>query len=301
MPFPYLGPTDWPNYGLDGAYDIALAEDAANEVDAWITRPEGLTWIPDFMGNPCYMARKEPMETWTANAGFGPGTNVVVSIAGPQLVNSNIGEVVVLDRATTTVEAAVIVGIGTGTMTLGKVLGSHPSGATIEAGLTITEERQCPQERSITRASRFPLVRIVSGYGRYGYGRRDDQTAGMIQEFNLLAMVSHFGGPPEWIPIDVTQMDFRRNTGEIWVPAGALLAFYTDVRLGYVAGFQKSAIPQAVKRACANIIRSRQNGIDSAAIKTYQAGNQRYQMADATIIDKDTARLLQPYKLIGMF
>jgi hypothetical protein len=77
-----------------------------------------------------------------------------------------------------------------------------------------------PNKRSVARVAKWPIINVVSLLGRYAYGRRSDQVGGLYQEMNLLASVQTFGGPPQWIPINVTQSSWSDQNGDIWVPAG---------------------------------------------------------------------------------
>ena len=154
-----------------------------------------------------------------------------------------------------------------------------------------------PANRSQARVSRAPVYRILSAYGRYGYGRRGMQISGQMQEFNLLATISAFGGPPVWQPIDTNQIDINSATGELWVPAGMLLAYYSEVRLRYVAGWSQSTIPPAIKQAVANIISAFGDTPTTANIRSITAAGISMSRQAASFLDDDTKRMLEPYAL----
>jgi hypothetical protein len=277
----------------------AIVKNASSIIDAYLGRPQGLAWSPDAGGTPAYMVAPTPRLTLTCVSAVSPGAGVVVAYAGAKLDNNVVGEAVVLDRANiSAVETCVITAIDPAakTITLQNVQFAHAPACTVEFGMTIMEERELPSDRSITRVAQHPIMTLLSGAGRYGYGRRSQQTAGNFQEFNLLAVVSSFGGPPLWIPWDVNNASVSNLTGEIWVPAGVLLAYYTDVRVWYIAGFAYDEIPQPVKQACANIctllketglganIRSR-NVRDGTVVGKFENN----------MIDFNSRQLLDPY------
>lgn len=301
MPSAYLTVAEAPSYGLSGATD-ALIQAASSIVDSYLQRPEGLAWAADATGLPAYMVGAVPTMSFTASAPIAAGTRVTIPFAGaghalPDLV----GDVAILDRADPAkCEAVAIIGVDqqARTILLDRVNFAHDTGATMEFGLVLTEERPLPAKRSVTRVSRSPIARLIAGSGRYSYGRRSDQVAGLYNDMNLLAAVQTFGGPPMWVPFDVTSAAISTATNEVWVPAGQLLAYYSEVRLRYVAGFPAAAVPEVVKRATANIVRKNQEFGDSDPMfKITQAGGTKLERWTDSIVDSDTKRLLQPYEL----
>ena len=257
----YLAPSDYGPYGLPASATQAQVMEASTYVDSYLRRPEGLVWMPDWAGNPAYMANLSPKMTLTLAAPIQPGASVVASVTPASYYSPDtVGEVLVIDRATAgtagNVCEACAIALGNpapGQIMLANVTQPHAAGALLEAGLAIEETRQILHQRSCTSVTRKQFVRLLSGVGRFGYGRKSDIVAGTYNEVNLLATLSTFGGPPQWNPFDVTQTSVNYVTGEMWIPAGILLAYFTDVRVWYVAGFAAGAIPDPVKRATARI------------------------------------------------
>src|SRR5438445_755685 len=99
MPTAYLSPGDLDDYGVAGATKAQIIE-ASNLIDAYLKRPEGLQWVPDYAGLPCYMAALSPSLSLPIAAGIGAGTNVVVPLpAGFSMsITGTVGNVVILDR-----------------------------------------------------------------------------------------------------------------------------------------------------------------------------------------------------------
>lgn len=293
----YLTSEDIASLGLSNATPAQIAQGCAM-VDAYLMRPEGLVWAPDWSGAPCYMANKTPAYTIQATAGFGPGQNVVVSVPQSAMLQDKIGAAVVIDRGTPDLtEACTILSLAAGSMTVASVSNAHASGAAIDFGMLIEEERSLPAKRPITRASRAPVARLAAGVGRYGLGRRSDQIAGLYSDANLLAVIQTFGGPPAWVSWDVNQASVSSTTGEIWVPAGLLLAYYSDVRFWYVAGWAVAQIPQAIKQAVANIVNAMiQFPQMTGNVKSLKAGDTQIQRFTDTVLDSDTKTMLNPFK-----
>jgi hypothetical protein len=144
--------------------------------------------------------------------------------------------------------------------------------------------------------SRFPMGNVLSLMGRYAYGRRSDQVGGLYQEMNLLAAVQTFGGPPAWVFIPTNQCSWSDSTGEVWVPAGLLLAYYSDVKIKYVAGYQ--TIPEPIVRATAMLARTMiadGSGFGSS-LRSLSAGDSRIERFAASAMDSDVKNILEPYR-----
>jgi hypothetical protein len=294
------GVTD--GYGLPATLAPGLAELASTIVDSYLKRPEGLIYTVDNNGNPCAMSAATPSFTYTLQGTIAPGTNVVVSVTPPLVKPDMVGEVLVIDFGIPNiVEACVVVSTtGNNQITLGTVQFAHAAQAKADVGRVITEDRNCPSKRSIVRVAKWPIVSVLSLLGRYAYGRRSDQVGGLYQEMNLLASVQTFGGPPMWVPIAIAQASWSDATGEIWVPAGMLLAYYSDVRVKYVTGFPSP--PDPVVRATAKIASDLNNTAGIAGqIKMISAGDTRIQKFSASTIDDNVKGLLEPYRARTMF
>ena len=283
-------------YGLSLPLAPGLGELASSIVDSYLMRPEGLVYDKDANGNPCAMKAAEPSLTFTIQGALSPGASVVATVS-PAIVRPDlVGEVLVLDYQSPSMEACVVAATsGNNQITLLNVQFAHSANAAADVGRVITEDRSMPNKRSVARVAKWPIINVVSLLGRYAYGRRSDQVGGLYQEMNLLASVQTFGGPPQWIPINVTQSSWSDQSGDIWVPAGMLLAYYSDVRIKYVAGYAQA--PEPVVRAAAQIANAiTANGGISGNIKMFSAGDKRIQKFTSSILDADIQALLNPFK-----
>jgi hypothetical protein len=290
-------------YGITPPITVSLATQASAFVDAYLRRPEGLLYNTDANGNPCSMVSATPELIFTLSGSISPGTNVVATVTPALIKSDTVGEVFVLDNSSSTLrEACLVVStIGNNQVVLGSVQFSHSSGALVQTGLLVTEERNCPSKRSIIRTAKGPIVNVLSLLGRYAYGRRSDQVGGLYQEMNLLAAVQTFGGPPQWIPIPLAQCSWSNATSEIWIPAGLLMAYYSDVRVRYVAGYVNP--PDPIVSATISIASaiSQSGGALAGQIKTLAAGNSKIERFGASFMDDETRAVLDPYKAKTMF
>jgi hypothetical protein len=307
MPSSYLTEDDYAAYGLPSGTQPGQVTTASTLVDLYLKRPEGLVWSPDGTGAPGWMAALSPKITYQCAGPIEPGQNVVVELTGG-VAAIQIGDVLILDREDSGIaEPVAVVSFGNGLqsiagvtppvqVTLQNVVFNHPGPCTLDAGMTIKQHKFMPDGRPVTNLAFTPVARLLAGQGRYGYGRRGASSRYQVDEFNLLASLSHFGGPPVWefFPIINTGVDFE--TGMLWVPAGVMLAYYSEINLWYVAGYPASGIPPAVKAACANIIQAQAAIPQVGATKVYKAGDTALERFAASVLDDDTKALLAPFR-----
>jgi hypothetical protein len=295
MPTEYLQASDYAAYGLPASTTSAQVAQASALIDAYLYRPEGLMWKPDASGRPCYMDGLSPVLSLAASSVVNPGLNVAVPVTGPASVLQP-GEVLIFDRADTAkTEACVVTAAVAGSVTLQSVQFAHVGGAKLESGLVIEELKMMPKSRPITNVSRTPFMRLLSGVGRYGYGRRGD-VAGNLDDFNLLAAVTQFGGPPVWEMFSAANAGVDVTTGQVWVPAGVMLAYYSEVKLRYIAGYAYESLPPVVKFACVALIQAIANQPAMGAVKSFKAGDTAVAKFTESVFDDDIKRHLNPFR-----
>lgn len=302
----YLQSGDLATFGVGSATAAQIAQ-ASTLIDGYLRRPAGLLYVPDANGNPCYMSALDPEATLVAGAAFGPGNAIVVPVTGP-IGALQVGDCVVLDKANAgAVEVVQVssIDLANKTVTLGSTAANQPqgvqfahaSGCTLHTGLVITERKYVPKNRSEVTLSYPPIMRIIGGTGRYGYGRRGDAAAYSTDNFNLLAAMSKFGGPPAWeIWPANTAAGVEPYTGQLWVPAGILLAYYSEVRVRYVAGFQYANLPAEVKMACAQIITAMTQNPQLGNVKNMKAGDTAIEQFTSSMFSDDVKGMLEPYR-----
>lgn len=305
MPSAYLQSADYTAFGAPSGTTTAQVTQASALIDAYLRRPAGLIYTPDVNGQPCYMAALSPELTFTAVGAFGPGNGIQVQVDGPAAM-LQVGDVVVVDRANASlVEAITVTSIQGQFLTLGSTAAnvptgvqfSHASGCKLETGLVITEKRHLPKGRSEVMLGQTPVSRVIGGTGRYGYGRRGDAASYNADNFNLLAALNKFGGPPAWeIWPANTSAGIDAQTGQLWVPAGIMLVYYSEVKVRYVAGFQYANLPDVVKLACAQLIVAQANIPGMNNLKSYQAGNTKIEQFASSLMTDDTRAMLQPFR-----
>lgn len=288
-------------YGVPTATVVEIMR-ASAVVDHYLQRPKGCVWVPDSTGQPVYMAGANPLITYVYPGTISPGTNVTISL--PNFVGQDDSlqfDVVILDRLTPSLmEACVVTSSGPGQLTFQKVVNTHTGTAgtpvTIDRGLVIEEERPLPGQRSVTRLAEWPIANVISGAGRYGYGRRSDQKLGYFYDVNLLSTLSAFGGPPIWNSFAIPSSSLNPSTGDVWVPAGLLLAYYTDIKVRYVGGWPQQSLPNEIKVVTADLIKRIRDTPMGPMVRRFNTGKVTIERFADTVLDPDLKALIRPYQ-----
>ena len=160
-----------------------------------------------------------------------------------------------------------------------------------------TERNRLPDGRPVTRASYTPLT-IAEGEqapflavrARHGIPRGPNA-------LTLAEMVAPFGGPPAWIDLDPTKVDYNATTGEIWLPSGIFSVPFTEVELTYTAGYAQ--VPEAAKLACAQIIRNVESH-PAANVRAAQLDRLELEYFAGSLLDHDVRRLLAPFVVVRL-
>jgi hypothetical protein len=152
-----------------------------------------------------------------------------------------------------------------------------------------TERMRVPHAQTV-RLSYGPLVSVDSVRARYAR-MRPDELMPMQQEFAEV-----FGLPGTWVDVDVTTLDVSLPTGEFRFPygvSGSLMGVrYGEAEVTYTAGL--AVIPDAVKVACAQIVRNAQ-ATPGLNVKSSKMDTLQTQYFSDSLIDSQVRALLRPY------
>jgi hypothetical protein len=161
------------------------------------------------------------------------------------------------------------------------------------------------QASTLIQANTGMLSGLLACSGRYGYTRQDGAIAypDLFAFINPLNLVTIFGGPAPWIPMDCTQADYQVTTGEIWIPAGLQLQRYSEIWVTYNSGYNPLAMPPAIKQACCAMVKNALGrGGGTTGLLTMTMGRAG---ANATfmpkLIDPSVDLLLTPYKNVRAY
>ena len=166
------------------------------------------------------------------------------------------------------------------------------------ASLAITqyEERiRMMPDRNTIRLTYLPLTPlapatspIVSGRGRYTIPRRGEWP---FEDLRLDVALA-FGLPGSWTNIDPASVDFDKSTGEVTLPLNVVGLWFSEVDLVYTAGY--ATIPDAVKYACAQIVRNAQ-ATPAVNVKAGRVDRMRMDYFAPDLLDASVRSLLVPF------
>jgi hypothetical protein len=165
------------------------------------------------------------------------------------------------------------------------------------ASLAVTryEERiRLMPDRNTLRLSYLPLVAlapatspIVSGRGRYSAPRRGE----CLDDLRVDAALA-FGLPGSWTDIDPAMLDFDPATGEVTLPLSVLGLWFSELDIVYTAGF--AVIPDAIKYACAQIVRNAE-ATPAVNVKAGSVDRMRMDYFAPDLLDASVRSLLAPF------
>ncbi len=144
------------------------------------------------------------------------------------------------------------------------------------------------------RLSYLPLVAVapntsplISVQARYSRPRRGEM---MDPAYEQIAWV--FGLPGSWSTLNVADVDFVPNTGELTFPYNILGLPYNEVDVTYTAGV--ATVPYTVQVACAQIVKNAQ-ATPGLNVKSSRIDTMQMSYFSNSLIDPQVAAMLQPY------
>jgi len=157
------------------------------------------------------------------------------------------------------------------------------------------EERiRVAPDRNTVRVTYLPLAAVapattplVNVRARYATPRRGEWPWG-----ELATDLSAFGLPGMWTNLDPNAIDYCSETGELTLPVNALGLGFSEIEVTYTAGL--SPIPDAVKLACAQIVRNAQS-TPALNVRTSRIDTMQLEYFSDTLLDDTVRRLLAPY------
>ncbi|HEY0760266.1 MAG TPA: hypothetical protein VGD59_13525 [Acidisarcina sp.] len=149
-------------------------------------------------------------------------------------------------------------------------------------------------ESQTARMSFLPLVCIapattplVGMRVRYGRPRRGELIYPIQAEIAWA-----FALPGTWTNLDPTTVDYFADTGELIFPTNILGLPYNEIEVTYTAGLL--TIPDAVKSACAQIVKNAQ-ATPSLNVKTTRLDTMQMEYFSNSLLDDSVKSLLRPY------
>jgi hypothetical protein len=128
---------------------------------------------------------------------------------------------------------------------------------------------------------------LVSVQVRYARPRRGE----MVDHFRE-QIAWAFSIPGSWNALDVTTVDVNQATAELTFPLSFLGLDYNEVEVTYTSGL--TVIPDAVKIACAQIVKNAQ-ATPAMNVKSNKMDTVQVQYFSGSLIDPQVQMLLKPY------
>ena len=157
-----------------------------------------------------------------------------------------------------------------------------------------TERLRIVEGAQTVRLSYLPLTAVapstspfVSIQARYARPRRGEIVYPMQEE-----VLWAFSLPGAWTTVDPSTVDFFAATGELTFPRNILGLPYNEVQVVYTAGL--ATIPEAVKCACAQIVKNAQ-ATPGVNVKTAKMDTMWLQYFSASLLDETVQAMLRPW------
>lgn len=172
------------------------------------------------------------------------------------------------------------------------MIDAHCRRPTLNAAQYTERVRVRPGARTV-RLSYLPLATVapatgpvVSARGRFAQPRRGEANDFLESLATVLAI------PGSWTSIDPTTLDTFSDTGEVNAISTMLGFTFDELELTYNAGW--ATIPEAVKHACAQIVRNA-GATPALNVKMNKVDNLRVDYFRDSLIDDSVREMLAPY------
>lgn len=160
-----------------------------------------------------------------------------------------------------------------------------------------TERMRVPFRAQTVRLSYTPLISVDAVQAQYARPRFGDDACGeLLDGYSAGSLaggyLAAFAAPNQWMPVDVTTLDVSLPTGEFRFAWNMMGLRYGVAEVTYTAGL--TTVPDAVKVACAQIVRNAQTtpglNVRSSKLDTLQT-----QYFSDSLIDSQVQAILRPY------
>lgn len=150
------------------------------------------------------------------------------------------------------------------------------------------------------------LSGIIGASGRYGYTRQDMSIAypDLFAFINPLNLVTMFGGPAPWVPIDITNTDYDPKTGEVCIPAGLQLQRYSEILIQYNSGWDPNNMPRIIKQVTAALVKNalaRGDGTTGLMTLSMGRGGPNATFQRGGLLDPTLDAMIQPYRTVRAY
>jgi hypothetical protein len=153
-----------------------------------------------------------------------------------------------------------------------------------------TERMRVPLEAQTVRLSYTPLVNVTGVRARYTRHHAGEGVA--FEQGWLVNAATAFGLPGQWVDVDPTTLDISIPTAEFRFAWNVMGLRYAEAEVTYNAGL--ATIPDAVKVACAQIVKNAQ-ATPGLNVKSTKMDTLATQYFSDSLLDSQVRALLRPY------
>jgi hypothetical protein len=137
-----------------------------------------------------------------------------------------------------------------------------------------------------------PLITLRARYAPPRYGEwpwADWQSA--VTDIGL-SVAYFFGLPSSWVDLNPGDVDLCCSTGELTLPINPLGLGFSELEVAYTAGVDP--IPDAIKTACAQIVRNAQ-ATPALNVRLGRIDRMQLEYFSGQLVDETVRTLLAPY------
>jgi len=153
-----------------------------------------------------------------------------------------------------------------------------------------TERMRVPLRSQTVRLSYGPLISIDAVKAQYARPNHSEELFGELALQSAFAAA--FALPGQWVSVDPATLDISLPTGEFRFAWNVMGLRYGTAEVTYTAGL--TIVPDAVKVACAQVVRNAQ-ATPGLNVKSTRMDTLQTQYFSDSLIDSQVQALLRPY------
>jgi len=153
-----------------------------------------------------------------------------------------------------------------------------------------TERMRVPLRAQTVRLSYGPLISVDAVKAQYVRPNHHEELYGELALQSAFAAA--FALPGQWVTVDPSTLDVSLPTGEFRFAWNVMGLRYGHAEVTYTAGL--TVVPDAVKVACAQIVRNAQ-ATPGLNVKSSKMDTLQTQYFSDSLIDSQVQAMLRPY------
>lgn len=148
-----------------------------------------------------------------------------------------------------------------------------------------TERLRVSRRTGTAQLTYGPVVEVTAAKARYA-------SCGQAHTNELLEFALAFNMPGQWVTLDATTLYIDAASGELRLPHNLFGLGYSELEVSYTAGLP--AVPDAVKFACAQIVKNAQ-ATPGLNVKLSKLDTLQTEYFSDSLLDTQVKSLLRPF------